>query len=136
MEKYVFILQEDVCAKNGKDPSGTRLLEKMNEYGKVIRFDDCINEVKAEYQASIDNLVKQVESLSERNLTNDELRLVNAYRMCKQDSDQQFLAKIAVLQNDKAKIKKSFDNFTKSLRDVIEREANAEPEIDTDENKE
>lgn len=123
MEKYVFILQEDVCQKNGKDPSATKLLGKMNEYGKVIRFDDCVNEVKNEYQEVIDNLSKQIESLSERNLASDELRLVNAYRMCKADSDKQFLEKIETLQNDKTKIKRSFENFTKSLKDVIDREA-------------
>lgn len=119
MEKYVFVLQEDVCQKNGKDPSATLLLEKMAKYGKVFRFDDCVNEVKNEYQTVIDNLSAQVEALSERNLAPDELRLVNAYRLCKADSDAQYKAQIANLEAGNAKIKKSFDTFAEQIKTIV-----------------
>lgn len=119
MEKYVFVLQEDVCRDNGKDPSATLLLEKMAKYGKVFRFDDCINEVKNEYQTVIDNLSAQVEALSERNLAPDELRLVNAYRLCKADSDAQYKVQIANLEAGNAKIKKSFDTFAEQIKTIV-----------------
>jgi uncharacterized protein (DUF2344 family) len=80
MLKFVVTVQDDVCRANGKDPNATELLKGAATYGKVEMYDDCVAEVKKEYQKIIDNLGALNEAIKEQNLTAEEIAIVNAYR--------------------------------------------------------
>lgn len=80
MLKFVVMVQDDVCLKNGKDPNATELLKKAATYGKVVPFDDCVKDIKAEYEKTIGNLNAMNEAIKAQNLTEEEIAIVNAYR--------------------------------------------------------
>ena len=80
MRKFVFTIKEDVCAANGKDVNATELLSVMTHYGSVEEYDKVIAAITAEYQASIDGLNRQLALIKEQELTEDEIKMVKAYR--------------------------------------------------------
>lgn len=83
MRKYVFTIKDDVCVANGKDVEATELLTKMRLWGDVEDYDVSVSAVKAEYQATVDNLTTQLTAIKEQELTNDEMAMIEAYRKIK-----------------------------------------------------
>jgi hypothetical protein len=83
MKKFVFTVKDDVCAANGKDVNATELLSVMAHYGSVEDCDKVVSAIKAEYQASIDALTAQLNAIKEQELTEDEIKIVKAYRDAK-----------------------------------------------------
>lgn len=81
MAKYVLTIKEDVCKANGKDVGAVELLKVMSHYGEVVTFDKAVASELAPLQQTIDNLVRQIEAIEERNLTDDEMAIVKAYRL-------------------------------------------------------
>ena len=83
MKKVVLTIKDEICAKNGKDPNATDLLNVMSHYGTVEAFESAFAKEKAEYQTTIDGLNSQLNAIKEQELTADELHMVKAYRQNK-----------------------------------------------------
>ena len=98
MKKYVFTIKDDVCAANGKDLEATELIAKMKLWGDVEDYEKAISSVRAEYQASLDNLNAQLTAIKEQELTEDEISLLNAYRACKTRNADRFQVRIDALE--------------------------------------
>jgi hypothetical protein len=80
MRKFVFTIKDDVCAANGKDVNASELLSVMTHYGTVEEYDKVVAALSQEYQASIDGLNRQLALIKEQELTEDEIKMVKAYR--------------------------------------------------------
>lgn len=80
MKKVVLTIKEDVCVKNNKDVNATELLNVMAHYGTVETYEAATAKDKAEFQATIDSLNKQLNDIKEQELTVDEIEMVRAYR--------------------------------------------------------
>ena len=105
MKKYVFTIRDDVCLANGKDVEATELLGKMKLWGEVEDYDRSISGVKAEYQATVDNLTTQLSAIKDQELTADEIEIVLAYRACKTTISDRFLRRINALEGELSDIK-------------------------------
>lgn len=99
MKKLVFTVKDDVCAANGKDVAATELIEKMKLYGNVEDYERVVATVRAEYQATVDNLTAQINAIKAQDLTPDELELVKAYRACKDKISGAYETRIGTLEN-------------------------------------
>ena len=80
MKVIVITIQDDICAKNGRDPEATALIEAARSFGKVESGDAFLNAERAKYQQVIDNLKTQVEATAENRVTPDELEILRAVR--------------------------------------------------------
>ena len=81
MEAKVFTLMEDVCAANGKtDAQKNDLFKVLTTYGTVEDLEAVVAKERAKYQAVIDNLTRQYEAIKDQELTDDEIKMVYAYR--------------------------------------------------------
>ena len=105
MKKYVFTIRDDVCLANGKDVEATELLAKMKLWGEVEDYDRSVSAVKAEYQATVDNLTAQLSAIKYQELTEDEIDLVLAYRANKAKISAGFLNRIGELEGELVDIK-------------------------------
>lgn len=120
MEKIVFTIKEDVCVANGKDAHAADLIAAMKKWGVVENYDDCIADIKKEYQANLDNVVKQYNEIKEQKLTPDELALVMAHRTAVQNSLKGVQAENAkckaelerIVAEQQARIKRVVDTLT------------------------
>ena len=81
MAKWTLDIREDICKANGKDIQATELLKVMQTYGTVEPFEKSVANVVAPLQNTIENLVKQLEDIEDKNLTEDEMAIVKAYRL-------------------------------------------------------
>lgn len=105
MKKYVFTIKDDVCAANDKPVEATELISKMRLWGDVEDYDGAIAAVKAEYQATVNNLTAQLQAIKEQELTDDELRLVLSYRACKAAISEKYQNRIDTLEGQLEDIK-------------------------------
>ena len=105
MKKYVFTIKDDVCAANGKDIEATELISKMRLWGEVVDYDSAVAAVKTEYQKTVDNLTAQLAAIKDRELTDDELKLVLSYRACKTAISEGYKSRINTLEVQLAEIK-------------------------------
>lgn len=80
MKKIVLTIKDDVCLKNDKDVNATQLIEVAKKYGTVEDYDSCVAQIRAEYQAALDNVVAQNEAIKQQNLSDEEIAMVNVYR--------------------------------------------------------
>ena len=92
--KYLLTVMPDVCTANGKDPAATELLEKLKKYGEVVPFEKVEATLRAEYQATIDNLTKQLRAIQNQELTEDEIIFLNFYRARKVANAEVYQRKI------------------------------------------
>ena len=119
MKKYVFTIRDDVCTANGKDVEATELLAKMKLWGEVEDYDRAIAAVKAEYQATVDNLTTQITAIKEQELTVDEMRMVVAYRENKAEVVSRYIAEAESYKNELAGIKTEFERKISTLKAVL-----------------
>lgn len=119
MKKYVFTIKEDVCVANGKDIEATELLAKMRLWGDVENYDSAISAVKAEYQASVDNLTTQLASIKDQELTDDELDMVLAYRKNKAKVVAVHIDEAEAYKTELASIKGEFERKISTLKAVL-----------------
>lgn len=98
MKKYVFTVKDDVCAANGKDVEATELIAKMQLWGSVEDYEKVIAAERAEYQTTVDNLTAQLNAIKDRELTDDELAIVKAYRACKAQTSGAYQTRIDGLE--------------------------------------
>lgn len=80
MKVIVITVQDDVCARNGRDPEALTLIEKAKNYGKVESGEAYMATKKAEYEAIIKNLRAQVEANAENGVTPAELEILRMLR--------------------------------------------------------
>ena len=123
MKKYVFIIKDDVCAANGKDVNATELLQKMKLWGDVVDYDKETAVLRAEYQASIDNLAAQLNAVKAQELTPDEIAMVAAYRENKAVIGEKYQVRIDALEGQLEEIKVENDegNARKTQERIIAR---------------
>lgn len=120
MKKIVLTIQEDVCVANGKDVNAIDLISAMKKWGTIEDYDDCIADIKKEYQANLDNTLKQYNEIKEQKLTPDELALVIAHRTAVQNSLKGVQAENAkckaelerIVAEQQARIKRVVDTLT------------------------
>lgn len=98
MTELAFIVKEDICAANGKDPAATELIQKMKLWGEVKPLNEVVDPVRKEYQTIIDNLTAQYNAIKAQELTPDEIVLLNSYRECKAATGEAYEKRINTLE--------------------------------------
>ena len=82
MEKIVFTIREDMCDQNVKTPTMVAALkETMSKYGTLVPYDTDVAKLKQEYQDNIDALTKQLDAIRANDLNENEINLVNCFRV-------------------------------------------------------
>jgi hypothetical protein len=81
MARFVLTIKEDVCKANGKDVKAVELLKVMAHYGTVETFETVVASEIAPLQQTIDNLVRQIEAIDEKNVTDVEMGILKAFRL-------------------------------------------------------
>lgn len=121
MKKYVFTIKDDVCIANGKDIEATELLSKMSLWGDVEDYDTAISAVKAEYQATVDNLTTQLTESKEQNpnLTEDESRMLLSYRENKSMVVADYIAEAEAYKSELGLVKSECERKVSMLRAVL-----------------
>ena len=119
MKKYVFTIKDDVCVANGKDVEATELLTKMRFWGEVEDYDQAISAVKAEYQTTVDNLSAQLTAIKDQELTDDEMRMVMAYRENKASVVAQHIVETERYKTELVGCKTEFENKLSKLKAVL-----------------
>lgn len=121
-KKFVFTIQEDICLKNDKPVDAVELLKVMSSYGTVVTYDEAIASVKAEDQKIIDGLTAQLTAIKDLNLTNDEICLVNAYRVCTAEKERKLKAENEVLENKLTATQELFSTTMSQIQDIVNKE--------------
>lgn len=119
MKKLVLTIKDDVCLANNKDVNATRLIEVAGTYGTVEDFDTVVAAVRAEYQATLDNVVAQNEAIKQQNLTEEEIAMVNAYRTQRAKAIKVYEDKCETLENTLVTVKAEQERMTKAIIEVI-----------------
>lgn len=116
MKSFVFTMQEDVCNANGKTEANKQdLLKVLPHYGTVEDLDAFINAEKAKYQAVIDNQQKQLDSIRDQELTDDEIAMVKAYRAAK----NAVVAKHIAVENECRQTIQKLENTLTNFKQAI-----------------
>lgn len=120
VKKYVLTVMPDVAVGNGKDPAATELLEKMALYGKVTPLDSEVAALRAEYQTSFDNLMKQFLAIKDQALTEDEILFLNFYRERKAANGKVYEGRIATLESKIAEAIETAEKKAAQLRAILD----------------
>ena len=119
MRKYVFTIKDDICLANGKDIEATELLAKMRLWGDVEDYDTAISSVKAEYQATIDNLNAQLTGIKEQELTEDEIRMIKAYRENKASVVARYVDEAETYRSELVGMRNEFERKISTIKTVL-----------------
>ena len=120
VKKYVLTVMPDVAVGNGKDPAATELLEKMALYGKVTPLDSEVAALRAEYQTSFDNLMKQFLAIKDQALTEDEILWLNFIRERKAANGKVYETRIATLETKIAEAIETAEKKAAQLRAILD----------------
>ena len=120
VKKYVLTVMPDVAVANGKDPAATELLEKMALYGKVTPLDSEVAAMRAEYQTSFDNLMKQFLAIKDQALTEDEILWLNFIRERKAANGKVYETRIATLETKIAEAIETAEKKAAQLRAILD----------------
>ena len=80
MKSIVVNIMDDVCAKNGRDPEGTKLIEIAKTFGSVESLDSVMAAEREKSQQVINSLTAQLESIKEQKVTPEELKVLRVVR--------------------------------------------------------
>lgn len=119
MRKLVFTIKEDVCVANGKDVTASDLLAVMTKYGTVEEYDRVVAGISAEYQASIDGLNRQLEIIRDQELTDDEIKMVKAYRDCKNNVVGKYVAVAEEYAKQLEAVKQEAEQRTARIKAIL-----------------
>jgi hypothetical protein len=119
MRKYVFTIKDDVCAANGKDIQATELLKVMTHYGSVEDYEKDISTTKAEYQGTIDALTLQLTAIKDQELTDDEIRMVKAFRDCKNAVVSKYVAIAEEYAKQLEAVKQEAEQRTAKIKAIL-----------------
>lgn len=120
VKKYVLTVMPDVAVANGKDPAATELLEKMALYGKVTPLDSEVAAMRAEYQTSFDNLMKQFLAIKDQALTEDEILWLNFIRERNAANGKVYETRIATLETKIAEAIETAEKKAAQLRAILD----------------
>ena len=119
MEKYVVTFVEDVASVNGRNTDPTEFIAEMQLRGKVTPYDDELKAVRAEYQAIIDNLTKQLKAIQDQELTPTEILWLNFIREREAESSKVHLERTAALEKQLEEIIAGYQNKIAQLNAVL-----------------
>lgn len=119
MKKLVITIQDDVCAKNNRDPEGTALIEAAKSFGKVELWEDAIAAEKKEYQHVIKNLTDQVEAITEHGVTPMELEVLRAVRKKSATETAEFKATIAERDAQLLAVQTENENRNAQIKSIL-----------------
>lgn len=121
MKKLVLTIKDDVCLRNDKDVNATQLIEVAKKYGTVEDYDSCVAQIRAEYQATLDNVVAQNEAIKQQNLSDEEIAMVNVYRTQRAKAVKVYEEKNAELEQTLEKVKLEHEKTIEVIANVINR---------------
>lgn len=119
MKKFVFTVRDDTCIANEKDVNATRVLEVMRTYGTVEDYDAHVAVIKKEYQEALDNVVAQNEAIKAQNLTDEEIELVNAYRVLRAKAVKAYIEENERLTQTLDEVKSEHEKTIELISNVI-----------------
>ncbi len=119
MKKYIFTVRDDTCVANEKDVNATRVLEVMRTYGTVEDYDAHVAVIKQEYQDALDNVVAQNEAIKAQNLSDEEIELVNAYRMLRARAVKTYIEENEGLRQTLNEVKAEHERTIEIIANVI-----------------
>jgi hypothetical protein len=119
MKKVVLTIKEDVCVKNNKDVNATELLNVMAHYGTVESYETAMAKDKAEFQATIDSLNKQLDDIKEQELTVDEIKMVKAYRENKSSVVSAYVAETEQYKSQLQAVKNEHEQRVAKLKAIL-----------------
>lgn len=80
MKQIVLTIKEDVCVQNGKNPDAADLIAVMKKWGTVEDYEDCVADIKKQYQNNLDSVLKQYNEIKDQKLTDDEYDILLSHR--------------------------------------------------------
>lgn len=117
MKTLVFTIKDDVCAANGKtDAQKSEVLKVLTHYGTVEDFDAVVAQERAKYQAVIDNLTRQYEAIKDQELTDDEIKMVYAYREGKASVVAEYVEKAEAYATQLKEVKREYENRVAKIK--------------------
>lgn len=119
MKVIVVTIQDDVCAKNGRDPEATALIEAARNFGKVESWETAIATEKAKYQAIINNLTAQVEANAENGVTPAELEILRAVRKKSADEVAAYERTVAERDAQLLAVKSENENRAAQIKAIL-----------------
>ena len=119
MKKVVLTIKEDVCARNNKDVNANELLNVMTHYGTVESYETATAKDKAEFQATIDSLNKQLDDIKEQELTVDEIKMVKAYRENKTSVVSAYVAEAEQYKSQLQAVKNEHEQRVAKLKAIL-----------------
>lgn len=119
MKKIVITVQDDVCAKNGRDPEAAALIEAARTFGKVESWDVAIAGVQAEYQGIIKNLTSQVDAAAEHCVTPAELEVLRVIRKKSEAEKLDLEAAIAERDAQLVAVQLENENRNAQIRSIL-----------------
>lgn len=122
MKKYIFTVRDDTCVANEKDVNATRVLEVMRTYGTVEDYDAHVAVIKKEYQDALDNVVAQNEAIKAQNLSDEEIELVNQYRLLRARAVKAHIEECEALRTTLEEVKAEHERTIEVIAKVINKQ--------------
>ena len=119
MKVIVITIQDDVCAKNGRDPEATALIEAARSFGKVESWDAAVAVERSKYQAVIDNMKTQLAAIEETGVTPEELKVLRAIREKSAIENAHFEKTIADRDEQLNAIRAENENRNEQIKNIL-----------------
>lgn len=112
----VIHIDEATCARNGRDPSATKLVEVAKTFGTVETLDSALAAERAKSQATINSLMAQNEEIKEYEVTPAELAVLKAMREKSKKESEQYEAAIKQRDDQLEAIRVENENRAATIR--------------------
>lgn len=119
MKIIVVTIDDAVCAKNGRDPEATILIEKARLYGTVESGDSFIAAERAKYQSSLNSLTAQLEAINENKITPAELEVLRVLRQKSAKEGKVYEDEIAALRSQLQKVVEEGENRSRQIKAIL-----------------
>lgn len=119
MKTIVIHIKDDICAKNGRDPEATSLIEAARSFGTVESWDTAVASLRAEYQAVINNLKLDLDKISENEVTPDELEVLKIIRKKSSKEAVEYQKAIADRDAQLQAVKVENENRAAQIRNIF-----------------
>ena len=119
MKTIVLTIKDDICAKNGKDPEGTALIDVARTYGTVESGDAFLATERAKYESTIRALTAQIDSIKENEVTVEELELLRAIRKKSAGEISAYEAELSSLKAQLQKVAADSEEKARQIRTIL-----------------
>ena len=119
MKVIVVTVQDDVCAKNHRDPEAKLLIEKAKLYGNVESGESYLAKEKSASQAVIDGLNSQLRSLQENKVTPAELEILRVLRQKAANEGKAYEEEIAALKGQLEKVVEENESRARQIKAIL-----------------